>query len=89
MLKDCGCSFVIVGHSERRTDHGESSAEVAAFRDDCLFSRQRVQPNDGFAIRNENVSFPLHGNAEGNAKQAAGGDDGLGTGQGIDPNDGQ
>jgi triosephosphate isomerase len=30
MLKDCGCSHVIVGHSERRTDHGESSAEVAA-----------------------------------------------------------
>jgi len=29
MLKDCGCSHVIVGHSERRTDHGESSAEVA------------------------------------------------------------
>jgi triosephosphate isomerase len=30
MLKDCGCSHVILGHSERRTDHGESSAEVAA-----------------------------------------------------------
>jgi triosephosphate isomerase (TIM) len=30
MLKDCGCSHVILGHSERRTDHGESSAQVAA-----------------------------------------------------------
>ena len=30
MLKDCGASYVIVGHSERRADHGESSAEVAA-----------------------------------------------------------
>jgi triosephosphate isomerase len=30
MLKDCGASHVILGHSERRTDHGESSAEVAA-----------------------------------------------------------
>jgi len=30
MLKDVGCSHVILGHSERRTDHGESSAEVAA-----------------------------------------------------------
>jgi triosephosphate isomerase len=30
MLKDCGCGYAIVGHSERRTDHGESSAEVAA-----------------------------------------------------------
>src|SRR3954469_5935593 len=30
MLKDCGCSHVILGHSERRADHGESSAEVAA-----------------------------------------------------------
>ncbi len=24
MLRDAGCGFVIVGHSERRTDHGES-----------------------------------------------------------------
>ena len=30
MLKDCGCLQVIVGHSERRADHGESSALVAA-----------------------------------------------------------
>ena len=28
MLKDAGCSFVIVGHSERRTDHGESDSMV-------------------------------------------------------------
>jgi triosephosphate isomerase len=30
MLADLGCSHVIVGHSERRTDHGETSADVAA-----------------------------------------------------------
>jgi triosephosphate isomerase len=30
MLKDVGCSHVIVGHSERRADHGETSAMVAA-----------------------------------------------------------
>lgn len=30
MLKDAGASYVIVGHSERRTDHGESDAAVAA-----------------------------------------------------------
>jgi triosephosphate isomerase len=30
MLADCGCSAVIVGHSERRADHGESSELVAA-----------------------------------------------------------
>jgi len=30
MLKDCGASYVIVGHSERRADHGESDAAVAA-----------------------------------------------------------
>lgn len=29
MLKDSGCSHVLVGHSERRTDHAESSALVA------------------------------------------------------------
>jgi triosephosphate isomerase len=30
MLADLGCEFVIVGHSERRTLYGESSADVAA-----------------------------------------------------------
>jgi triosephosphate isomerase len=30
MLADAGCSHVIVGHSERRSDHGESDAEVKA-----------------------------------------------------------
>lgn len=30
MLKDAGCTHVIVGHSERRTDHGESDAFVCA-----------------------------------------------------------
>lgn len=30
MIRDAGGRFVIVGHSERRTDHGESDALVAA-----------------------------------------------------------
>ncbi len=30
MLKDAGATAVIVGHSERRTDHGESNADVKA-----------------------------------------------------------
>lgn len=30
MLADAGASFVIVGHSERRADHGESDADIAA-----------------------------------------------------------
>ncbi|MBK8907543.1 MAG: triose-phosphate isomerase [Rhodospirillales bacterium] len=30
MLKDAGCSHVIVGHSERRTDHAETDAIVKA-----------------------------------------------------------
>ncbi len=30
MLKDAGCRYVIVGHSERRADHGESDAMVNA-----------------------------------------------------------
>jgi triosephosphate isomerase len=30
MLKDAGAALVIVGHSERRTDHGESDATVHA-----------------------------------------------------------
>jgi len=30
MLADAGASYVILGHSERRTDHGETSADVRA-----------------------------------------------------------
>jgi len=30
MLKDAGCQFVIVGHSERRQNHGETSEAVRA-----------------------------------------------------------
>ncbi len=30
MLADCGASYVIVGHSERRQDHGETDADVNA-----------------------------------------------------------
>jgi triosephosphate isomerase len=30
MLRDVGCSYVIVGHSERRADHGETDATVRA-----------------------------------------------------------
>ncbi len=30
MLKDLGCQYVLVGHSERRADHHESNAVVAA-----------------------------------------------------------
>lgn len=30
MLKDAGCAFVILGHSERRADHGETDAGIRA-----------------------------------------------------------
>lgn len=30
MLADAGCDYVILGHSERRADHGETSADVSA-----------------------------------------------------------
>jgi len=30
MLRDAGATYVIVGHSERRADHGETDAQVAA-----------------------------------------------------------
>ena len=30
MIKDAGAGFVIVGHSERRADHGERDADVKA-----------------------------------------------------------
>ncbi|WP_020593713.1 triose-phosphate isomerase [Kiloniella laminariae] len=30
LLKDLGCQYVLTGHSERRTDHGEGNADVQA-----------------------------------------------------------
>jgi triosephosphate isomerase (TIM) len=36
MLKDAGASYVILGHSERRADHGETDALVAAKVDAAL-----------------------------------------------------
>lgn len=33
MLRDAGCQYVMVGHSERRTDHAEDSAAVKAKAD--------------------------------------------------------
>ncbi|OJX81213.1 triose-phosphate isomerase [Magnetospirillum sp. 64-120] len=30
LLKDVGCSYVILGHSERRTDHAETDSQVKA-----------------------------------------------------------
>lgn len=30
MLRDCGASLVLLGHSERRANHGETSALIAA-----------------------------------------------------------
>ncbi|MFC7050745.1 triose-phosphate isomerase [Emcibacter nanhaiensis] len=33
MIKDQGCSYVIVGHSERRTDHGETDEMVSSKAD--------------------------------------------------------
>ena len=32
LLKNVGCQYVLTGHSERRTDHGESNANVRAKR---------------------------------------------------------
>jgi triosephosphate isomerase len=36
MLKDSGAGFVIVGHSERRAEHGESDADVKAKAESAL-----------------------------------------------------
>jgi len=36
MLKDSGAGFVIVGHSERRADHGETDADVRAKAESAL-----------------------------------------------------
>ena len=36
LLADIGCRYVIVGHSERRADHGETDAQVRAKADAAL-----------------------------------------------------
>jgi triosephosphate isomerase len=38
MLRDIGCSYVIVGHSERRAEHGETDAQVRAKAETALAS---------------------------------------------------
>lgn len=35
MIVDCGASYIIVGHSERRADHGESDGDVKAKAEAC------------------------------------------------------
>jgi triosephosphate isomerase len=42
MLKDAGAGFTIVGHSERRADHGESDADVKAKAEAVLASGMSV-----------------------------------------------
>lgn len=42
MLKDAGCDYVILGHSERRTDHKESSALVKAKAEAALNAGLKV-----------------------------------------------
>jgi triosephosphate isomerase len=52
MLKDAGCSHVIVGHSERRGDHGESEAERLAGQALAVVGRQlagSIPPDMGAA----------------------------------------
>lgn len=42
MLKDLGCAYVIVGHSERRTNHGETDAIVKAKAEAALAAGLKV-----------------------------------------------
>ena len=42
MLKDAGCRYVIVGHSERRADHGETSKMVCAKVEAAHRARRRL-----------------------------------------------
>jgi triosephosphate isomerase len=42
MIKDAGADFVIVGHSERRADHGETDADVKAKAEAALVASLAV-----------------------------------------------
>jgi len=42
MLKDAGAGFTIVGHSERRADHGEKDADVRAKADAAIAAGMNV-----------------------------------------------
>ena len=45
MIKELGCDYIIVGHSERRADHGESDelvrAQIAASEDPFALTSRR------------------------------------------------
>jgi triosephosphate isomerase len=54
MLKDAGATHVILGHSERRTDHGETDAQVRAKAQaahGCGPDRHRLHRRDRGAAR--------------------------------------
>jgi len=42
MLADAGCQWVLVGHSERRSDHGETNAMVAVKAEAALAAGLKV-----------------------------------------------
>ena len=42
LLKNMGCGYVIVGHSERRTDHSETDKQVKAKAEAALAARLKV-----------------------------------------------
>ena len=42
MLKEAGCEWVLLGHSERRTDHGESSELIAAKAEAALSAGLKI-----------------------------------------------
>ena len=78
MLADAGCGYVIVGHSERRTDHGETNAEVKAKAEAALgagltpivcVGETASQRQDGgyLAVIDGQVAGSLPANADGAA----------------------
>lgn len=75
MLKDIGCTHVIVGHSERRQHHQESNAVIAAKMDRAFAARltpilcigetlQQYQDQQTMAIISEQLSACLPASAE-------------------------
>jgi triosephosphate isomerase len=75
MLRDAGAAFVIVGHSERRVDHGETDATTrakaeAAIRADLVpiicIGETRTERDDGraLAVLNHQVAHSIPPQAE-------------------------
>ncbi len=60
LLKNMGCGYVIVGHSERRSDYGETDKQVKAKAEAALAARLKVIVCIGETLKERKSGQTLH-----------------------------